>query len=69
VYLALSATGTLDHTFFVALMSAIPGLTADDWMPEPEGGLSIAPDPGEIIWSALLTTEIQEILAAEGSLE
>lgn len=40
-YIAIGATGSLDVTLFVALVSAIPGVPADDWLPEPRGGLGI----------------------------
>jgi hypothetical protein len=69
VYIALSATGSVDHTFFVTLMSAIPGLSSDDWMAEPDGSLEIQPEPGEIIWSAMLPAAVQAMLAEHATLD
>lgn len=61
-YVAIGATGSVDHTFCVALLSAIPGVSPGDWMPEPQGTLPIDLAPGEIVWSAMLPTETQELL-------
>jgi hypothetical protein len=64
-YVAVGATGTLDHTFMVTLLSAIPGLLADDWLPEPDGNLQIEVAPGEVVWSALLPAETQQQLMGD----
>ncbi|MHA6670221.1 hypothetical protein ACX3O0_15275 [Homoserinimonas sp. A447] len=63
-YVAIGATGSLDVTFFVALVSAIPGVPPGDWLPEPEGGLGIEPAPGEVVWSAMLAADAQAQLLA-----
>jgi hypothetical protein len=68
-YIALSATGSIDHSFFVTLMSAIPGLATDDWMAEPDGSLEIEPEPGEIIWSTMLPAGVQSMLAEQATLD
>ena len=65
-YVAIGATGSLDVTFFVALVSAIPGVPSSDWLPEPDGGLGIEPAPGEVLWSAMLSAEAQRELLALG---
>lgn len=65
-YVAIGATGSLDPTFFVALLSAIPGVPLDDWLPEPDGGLGIEPAPGEVIWSAMFSADAQAALLALG---
>lgn len=61
-YVVIGATGSGDSTFFVALLSAIPGVDYGDWMPEPHGTLPIELEPGEIVWSTMLPTETQELL-------
>jgi hypothetical protein len=66
-YVAIGATGSLDATFFVALVSSIPGVPVGDWLPEPDGGLGIELEPGEIIWSAVLSAEAQAELLATGN--
>jgi hypothetical protein len=63
-YVAIGATGSLDATFFVTLVSSIPGVPVGDWLPEPEGDLGITPEPGEVIWSAMLSAEAQAELIA-----
>jgi hypothetical protein len=65
-YVAIGATGSLDVTFFVALVSAIPGVPPGDWLPEPDGGLGLQPAPGEVLWSAMLSAEAQTELLALG---
>lgn len=65
-YVAIGATGSLDTTLFVALLSAIPGVPLDDWLPEPDGGIGIKPAPGEVIWSAMFSAEAQAELLALG---
>lgn len=68
-YIAIGATASHDQSFFVALVSAIPGVPVGDWLPEPEGGLEIEPMPGEIIWSAMLSAEAQAELLNEVELQ
>lgn len=58
-YVAIGATGSVDASFFVTLISAFPGMTADDWMIEPSGSLALEPAPGEILWSAMLPPAVQ----------
>lgn len=62
VYLAVGASAIIDPGFFAAIFSSLPGVTKDDWMPEPGGAIDIEPAPGEILWSALLTPESQRLL-------
>jgi hypothetical protein len=52
---------------FVTLISAIPGLSPEDWLPEPEGGLSLEPEGGEIVWSTMLPAAVQAMLAEHAS--
>lgn len=62
VYLAIGATGSIDVTFMTTLFASIPGLTSADWMPEPSAVLGFVPAPGEILWSAMITPEVQQEL-------
>jgi hypothetical protein len=64
VYLAIGTTGSIDREFVVTLLSAIPGLSGEDWMPEPSDTLGFDPSPGEILWSAMIGPNIQEELVA-----
>jgi hypothetical protein len=61
-YIAISATGITDATTFALLLTSIPGVAQDDWMPEPRGAAGLQPEQGEILWSALLTPEAQAAL-------
>jgi hypothetical protein len=65
VYLAIGTTGSIDREFMVNLLSAIPGLSGDDWMPEPSDTLGFEPSHGEILWSAMIGPETQEQLVAD----
>jgi len=62
VYLAVGATAIIDPGFFAAVFSSLPGVTKEDWIPEPGGALDIEPAPGEVLWSALLSPEAQRLL-------
>lgn len=66
-FVAIGATGSLDPKFFVALVSALPGIPVEDWLPEPEGGLAIVPMPGEVVWSAMFSADAQQTLLNLGS--
>ncbi|MEO6115864.1 MAG: hypothetical protein ABIP33_05720 [Pseudolysinimonas sp.] len=59
MYLAIGATGSIDVTFMVTLLSAIPGVTSDDWAPEPSPLLGLQLAPGEILWSTILDAPAQ----------
>lgn len=65
VYLAIGATGSIDVPFLTTLLSAIPGISADDWLPEPSEQLGIELAPGEILWSALIDASTQATLISE----
>jgi hypothetical protein len=58
-YIAIAAAGIADPGAFAMLLRAIPGIQADDWMPEPNGHpqLCLTPRPGEILWSAVIPPE------------
>ncbi len=46
------------------LLSAFPEINADDWMPEPSENLDLTPTAGEILWSAMTSSEAQQDLLA-----
>lgn len=62
VYIAIGATGSIDVSFMTTLFASIPGLGADDWMPEPSDSLGFTPAAGEILWSAMITPDTQQRL-------
>ncbi len=65
VYLAIGATGSIDVPFMTTLLSAIPGISASDWLPEPSERLGLDLAPGEILWSALIDASTQATLIKE----
>jgi hypothetical protein len=67
-YVAIGATGSLDHTFLVALLRAIPDVPPSAWLPEPHSDSPFAIElaPGEILWSAMLPPETQDLLLTLG---
>ncbi len=54
-YLALSATGFWDYKIVAILLSAVPGVDAEDWQVEPSEVMGIEPEAGQVIYSTLLT--------------
>jgi hypothetical protein len=57
--------GKIDPDFFALLLSAFDGLRADDWLPEPGPYLQVQREPGEILWSTILSPEVQQGLLKE----
>lgn len=65
VYLALGARGLSDPKTYALLMSSFPDIPGDDWLPEPDGVADLKVDSGEVIYSAILSTEGQGALFEE----
>lgn len=57
-YLAIVAEGIPDARIFAAILDCVPGVSADDWQPEPSALAEMDPAPGEIIWSTILPPEV-----------
>ncbi|WP_326958306.1 hypothetical protein [Amycolatopsis sp. NBC_01286] len=57
-YLAIIAEGIPDPAIFALLLDCVPGVTPDDWQPEPSPLAEMEPAPGEVIWSTLLHSEV-----------
>lgn len=57
-YLAIIAEGIPDREIFALLLDCVPGVTPDDWQPEPSPLAEMEPARGEIIWSTLFPSEI-----------
>jgi hypothetical protein len=56
-FLAITAEGIYNPSIVAVLLSAVPGVAVDDWLPEPGGVAGIEPQAGQVIWSTLLTPE------------
>lgn len=63
-YLAISFVNSMDPEFITTVLDAIPGVDASDWQPEPSSPLHLVLEPGEMIFSTLLSIEVQRNLAA-----
>jgi hypothetical protein len=57
-YLSIIAEGIPDPEVFALLIDCVPGVSVDDWQPEPSPLADMEPSPGEIIWSTLFPSEI-----------
>lgn len=65
-YLAIIADGIPDQNMFALLLDCVPGVSPEDWQPEPSPLAEMEPAPGEIIWSTLFPPEIShQILEAD----
>jgi hypothetical protein len=64
-YLAISFRNTVEDKFMVAVLGSIPGVAGEDWQVEPTSPLALPLEPGEMVWSALLSTETQEALLGQ----
>lgn len=53
-YLAISAEGFLDPSEIAVVLSAVPGMTADDWQVEPGEVLGITPGAGQLVYSTII---------------
>ena len=66
-FLAVTAEGIYDAKVIAVILSAVPGLSVDDWQPEPGGVSGIEPQAGQIIWSTLLPPKVAaEVLSLAG---
>lgn len=64
-YLAISAHGIPDKETFALILSSFREVDANDWLPEPGGAVGIDPEPGEIVFSTLLSVKAQKSLLNE----
>jgi hypothetical protein len=58
-YLAIGAEGFFDPNLLAVIFAAVPGVAAEDWLPEPKGAFGIQPQPGQILYSAMIPPEFQ----------
>ena len=57
-YLAIIAEGIPDPDMFALLLDCVPGVSPDNWQPEPSPLTDMESSPGEIIWSTLFPSEV-----------
>lgn len=56
-YLIVGAEGFHDANTLAILLSAIPGMAAEDWVIEPGEVLGVEPAPGQLVYSAMIPPE------------
>jgi hypothetical protein len=61
-YLAIVAEGIPNPEFFALLLDCVPGIQPDDWQPEPSPLAEMEPRPGEIIWSTMFPSEVENAI-------
>lgn len=64
-YISVGYTGAANPNFTAFVLDAFPGVKSDDWQVEPSTVVEIQPEPGEMVYSALLPTEVQAHLMEE----
>jgi hypothetical protein len=58
-YLVLGSGGIYDPKVIAVILDSVPGISPGDWLPEPSASLGIDPGRGEIVWSTMLSPEVQ----------
>jgi hypothetical protein len=64
-YLAITAEGFPDPRVIAVILDAVPGMGADDWLPEPGGAAGITPSAGQIIWPTIIPPDSQARMLAD----
>ena len=65
VYLSVAAQGVPDNDFrnrLAIIKDSVPGIAMDDWLAEPAPISGLRPAYGQVVWSTLLSTEVQCLL-------
>lgn len=56
-YIAIGFRTVIETDFMVLALGSMPGVKAEDWQVEPTSPLHLPLEPGEVIWSTLLSRE------------
>lgn len=59
-YVAFIARGVHDPKVLAVMRDSFPGIAPDDWDPEPGGAFGLEPGCGEVIYSAVLPSEVAD---------
>ncbi|WP_336790476.1 hypothetical protein [Gordonia malaquae] len=66
IYLLIGACGVYDPKIVAVLLSAVPDVKADDWIPEPDSahyGAKI--EQGEVVYSTVITSDTLKAIIAK----
>jgi hypothetical protein len=61
-YLSIITEGIMNPEVYAALLDCVPGISPNDWFLEPSPLTEMAPEPGELIWSAIMPPEVANSL-------
>lgn len=64
-YLAISAEGFPDARTIAVILASVPHMAKADWLAEPGGAMGIEPEPGQIIFSAMIPASAQAAILDE----
>ncbi|QGQ20462.1 hypothetical protein GC089_16285 [Cellulomonas sp. JZ18] len=64
-YLVIATEGFIDPSLIANILGSIPDIPADDWLAEPGGAAGVQPAPGQIIYSTLIPTNVQDKILDE----
>lgn len=64
-YLAVLAEGFLDPRMLAIILSAVPGIPADNWVTEPGDVLGIKPEDGQFVFSTILPPAVLSAILEE----
>lgn len=64
-YLAVTAEGYVDHKVLAIILSAVPNVSADEWMAEPGPVLGIDPHEGQFVFSTMLPPAALSVILEE----
>jgi hypothetical protein len=64
-YIAISFINTMEIEFMTTVLSSVPGVAPHDWQPEPTSPLHLPLEPGEMIFSTMLSIDAQRLLLGD----
>lgn len=66
-YLAVTAEGFIDPRLLAVILGSVPHVAHSDWLPEPQGEFGIEPEPGQIVYSTIVSAASQAAMMEEFS--
>lgn len=59
-YVAFIARGVFDPRVLAVMLDSLPGISNEHWQPEPGGAFGLEPQCGEVIYSAVLPSDVAD---------